>query len=51
MARIPIIDDEVSTQRPLQILLERAGHEVRSAANGCEALRDILLPRRQAGTA
>jgi len=39
MARILIIDDEVSTLRPLQILLERAGHEVRSAANGFEALR------------
>jgi len=32
-------DDEVSTRRPPEILLERAGPEVRSATNGCEALR------------
>lgn len=40
MVRILIIDDdEVSTRRPLEIMLERAGPEVRSAANGCEAPR------------
>lgn len=39
MARILLIDDEVSMHRPLQILLGRAGHEVRSAANGSEALK------------
>ena len=61
MARILIIDDEVSTLRPLQILLERAGHEVRSAANGFEALRlwrespgdlvitDIHMPENRSG--
>jgi CheY-like chemotaxis protein len=39
VARILLIEDEVSIRRPLQILLERAGHEVLSAANGTEALR------------
>ncbi len=39
MARILIIDDEVSIRKPLQTLLERAGHEVVSAANGFEAVR------------
>jgi CheY-like chemotaxis protein len=39
MVRILIIDYEVSTRRPLRILLERAGPEVRSAAIGSEALR------------
>ena len=37
--RILIIDDEIAIRRPLQILLERAGYEVDSAANGREALR------------
>jgi two-component system chemotaxis response regulator CheY len=46
VARILIIDDEASIRRPLQILLERAGHEVVSAANGSEAVR---LWRRRAG--
>ena len=39
MARILIIDDEVNIRKPLQILLERAGHDVVSAANGHEGLR------------
>jgi DNA-binding NtrC family response regulator len=39
VARILIIDDEASIRRPLQIILERAGHEVVSAANGSEAVR------------
>lgn len=39
MARILIIDDEVNIRKPLQILLERAGYDVVSAANGHEALR------------
>jgi two-component system, chemotaxis family, chemotaxis protein CheY len=39
VARILIIDDEASIRKPLQILLERAGHEVVSAANGSEAVR------------
>lgn len=46
MARILIIDDEASIRRPLQIVLERAGHEVVSAANGSEAVR---LWRQRAG--
>jgi two-component system, chemotaxis family, chemotaxis protein CheY len=37
--RILIIDDEIGIRRPLQILLERAGYDVESAANGLEALR------------
>jgi DNA-binding NtrC family response regulator len=46
VARILIIDDEVSIRRPLQIILERAGHEVVSAGNGSEAVR---LWRQRAG--
>jgi DNA-binding NtrC family response regulator len=46
VARILIIDDEVSIRKPLQRLLERAGHEVVSAANGSEAVR---LWRQRAG--
>jgi two-component system, chemotaxis family, chemotaxis protein CheY len=39
VARILIIDDEASIRRPLHVILERAGHEVVSAANGSEAVR------------
>jgi CheY-like chemotaxis protein len=39
VARILIIDDEASIRKPLQIILERAGQEVVSAANGSEAVR------------
>jgi DNA-binding NtrC family response regulator len=39
VARILLIDDEACIRRPLQLLLERAGHEVFSAANGVEAVR------------
>jgi two-component system, chemotaxis family, chemotaxis protein CheY len=39
LARILIIDDEASIRRPLRVILERAGHEVVSAANGSEAVR------------
>ncbi len=39
MPRILIIDDEIAIRRPLQTLLERAGYEVDSAANGQEGLR------------
>jgi DNA-binding NtrC family response regulator len=46
VARILIIDDEASIRKPLQIILERAGHEVVSAANGNEAVR---LWRQRAG--
>jgi DNA-binding NtrC family response regulator len=46
MARILIIDDEVSIRRALQRFLERAGHEVVSATNGSEAVR---LWRQRAG--
>jgi two-component system, chemotaxis family, chemotaxis protein CheY len=46
VARILIIDDEASIRKPLQILLERAGHEVVSAANGSDAVR---LWRQRAG--
>jgi CheY-like chemotaxis protein len=43
VARILMIDNEASIRKPLQ-LLERAGHEVVSAANGSEAVR-LLEPR------
>ena len=46
MARILIIDDEASIRKPLRVILERAGHEVVSAANGSEAVR---LWRQRAG--
>lgn len=39
LTRILIIDDEASIRKPLQILLERAGYEVVSAASGGEAIR------------
>lgn len=39
MARILIIDDEASIRRPLQMLLERAGHEVVAARDGSEGIR------------
>jgi DNA-binding NtrC family response regulator len=39
VARILIIDDEASIRRPLQVMLERAGHEVESVGSGNEAVR------------
>jgi DNA-binding NtrC family response regulator len=39
LARILIIDDEDSVRRALQMVLERAGHEVLSVSNGPDALR------------
>ncbi len=39
MARILIIDDEASIRKPLQVLLERAGHEVVAAGDGTEGIR------------
>jgi DNA-binding response OmpR family regulator len=39
VARILLVDDEACIRRPLQLLLERAGHEVFAAANGMEAVR------------
>ena len=39
MARILIIDDEASIRKPLQALLERAGHEVVAAPDGSEGIR------------
>lgn len=39
MAEILIIDDEAEILRALRIGLERAGHRVREARNGKEALR------------
>ena len=58
MARILIIDDEQGIRRPLQILLERAGHQVMAASDGQEGLRlwrsfgadlvitDIMMPNK-----
>jgi len=39
VARILLVDDEACIRRPLQLMLERAGHEVFVAANGREAVR------------
>ncbi|MBA3522111.1 MAG: response regulator [Gemmatimonadales bacterium] len=39
MAEILIVDDELQIRRPLRILLERAGHRVREAQDGQEAIR------------
>jgi len=39
VARILLIDDEACIRRPLQLLLERAGHVVFTAANGMEGVR------------
>jgi DNA-binding response OmpR family regulator len=39
LARILLIEDEASIRRPLQLILERAGHQVFAAANGMEAVR------------
>lgn len=56
MSRILIVDDDVSVQGSLQRILERAGHEVRVAMNGLQALQilaeaapdlvitDVLMP-------
>ncbi|MBA3346091.1 MAG: response regulator [Gemmatimonadales bacterium] len=39
MAEILIVDDDLHIRRPLRILLERAGYQVRDAQNGQEAIR------------
>ena len=39
VARILLVDDEASIRRPLQRVLERAGHQVFTASNGREAVR------------
>ncbi|HTC24971.1 MAG TPA: response regulator [Gemmatimonadales bacterium] len=58
MARILIIDDEEGIRRPLQRVLERAGHEVLAASDGQEGLRlwrkvgadlvitDVMMPNK-----
>ena len=58
MARILIIDDEEGIRRPLQTVLERIGHEVKTAADGQEGLRlwrrfgadlvitDVMMPNK-----
>lgn len=58
MGRILIIDDEEDIRDVLQLVLERAGHEVRSASNGKEAIElqreqpaevvitDIIMPEK-----
>ena len=42
MAHILIVDDEESERLLQQRILERHGHEVYTAANGIEALRNLL---------
>jgi len=58
LARILIIDDDISVRIALRILLQKAGHETVEALNGKEGLRvfnqnptdliitDILMPER-----
>lgn len=58
MGRILIIDDEEDIRDVLQLVLERGGHEVRSASNGKEAIElqreqpaevvitDIIMPEK-----
>jgi DNA-binding response OmpR family regulator len=38
MPRILLIDDDQTMRRALRIALEKSGHEVAEAGNGCEAL-------------
>src|SRR5436309_15427820 len=47
MARVLIIDDDVTLRQVLTKHLERAGHDVRQAARGDEGIR--AYPRRAAG--
>ncbi|MDO8184157.1 response regulator transcription factor [Conexibacter sp. JD483] len=39
MAEVLVVEDEEDVRRLVRVLLERAGHAVREAANGIEALR------------
>ncbi|NOY81389.1 MAG: response regulator [Kiritimatiellaeota bacterium] len=59
MARILVMDDDPNVRRVLEMMLERAGHEVRSASDGYEGMRlfhehrfdlvitDVIMPRRE----
>jgi len=59
MARILVVDDDQMVRQTLRLTLERAGHSVRSARNGNEALDlarsapfdlfivDIIMPEKE----
>ncbi len=59
MACILVIDDDPNVRRVLEMMLERAGYEVMSAADGCEGMRlfhehvfdlvitDVIMPRQE----
>jgi len=59
MAKILIVDDEPQLRRILRLTLERAGHEVREAADGQEAsgilstekpklmITDLIMPNKE----
>jgi CheY-like chemotaxis protein len=42
MANVLIVDDDADAREPLQKFLEHAGHVVRCAAGGREALAEVL---------
>ena len=42
MASVLIVDDDADAREPLQKFLEQAGHVVRCAAGGREALAEVL---------
>jgi CheY-like chemotaxis protein len=42
MANVLIVDDDADAREPLQTFLEHAGHVVRCAAGGREALAEVL---------
>ncbi len=41
MARILVVDDEADTRGLIELTLQTAGHEVRSASNGAEGLQRL----------
>ena len=59
MKRILVVDDQETIRRPLAQILQMAGYEVQTAAEGCEALRlykqlpfdlvitDLVMPEKE----